>query len=84
MNNYTAEVFFNNGAEPAELAGSFRTAVNMADVDNPDIEKELERLKNVTADFFKDYDDAVAKRLFVAVMDLYGKNISPEWQATGL
>ncbi|HWR74189.1 MAG TPA: S46 family peptidase, partial [Bacteroidales bacterium] len=81
VNNYTAEVFFNNGAEPADLAGSFRAAVNMAALGNPDLEKELERLKNVAADFFKDYDDAVAKRLFVAVMDLYGKNISPEWQA---
>ncbi len=81
VNNYTAEVFYNNGVEPAELANSFRNAVNMAAVKNPDIEKELARLKNVTADFFKDYDDAVAKRLFVAVMDLYARNISPEWQS---
>ena len=81
VNNYTAEVFYNNGVEPAELANSFRNAVNMAEVKNPDIEKELARLKNVTADFFKDYDDAVAKRLFVAVMDLYARNISPEWQS---
>jgi hypothetical protein len=81
VNNYTAEVFFNNGAEPAELANSFRTAINMADARNPDLEKELARLKNVAADFFKDYDGAVARRLFVAVMDLYGKNIDPEWQS---
>jgi hypothetical protein len=81
VNNYTAEVFSNDGVEPAGLANSFRNAVNMAAVKNPDIEKELARLKNVSADFFKDYDDAVAKRLFVAVMDLYAKNISPEWQS---
>jgi hypothetical protein len=81
VNSYTAEVFFNNGAEPAELAGSFRTAINMAAVNNPDIEKELARLKNVAAEFFKDYDEAVAKRLFIAVMELYAKNISPEWQS---
>lgn len=81
VNNYTSEVFFNDGAEPAGLANSFRNAVNMAAIKNPDIEKELARLKNITADFFKDYDDAVAKRLFVAVMDLYAKNISPEWQS---
>ncbi len=81
VNNYTSEVFFNDGAEPAGLANSFRNAINMADVKNPDIEKELARLKNVTADFFKDYDGAVAKRLFVAVMDLYARNISPEWQS---
>ncbi|MFZ0473840.1 MAG: S46 family peptidase, partial [Bacteroidales bacterium] len=81
VNNYTSEVFFNDGAEPAGLANSFSNAINMADVKNPDIEKELARLKNVTADFFKDYDGAVAKRLFVAVMDLYARNISPEWQS---
>ena len=81
VNNYTAEVFYNSGAEPAEIANSFRTAINMAEVKNPDLEKELARLKNVAADFFKDYDDAVAQRLFVAVMDLYGKNIAPEWQS---
>ena len=81
VNNYTSEVFFNDGAEPADLAGSFRTAINMAALGNPDLEQELVRLKNVAADFFKDYDEAVAKRLFVAVMDLYGKNIGPEWQA---
>jgi hypothetical protein len=81
VNNYTSEVFFNDGAEPAGLANSFSNAINMAAVKNPDIEKELARLKNVTADFFKDYDGAVAKRLFVAVMDLYARNISPEWQS---
>jgi hypothetical protein len=81
VNNYTSEVFFNDGAEPAGLANSFSNAINMAAVKNPDIEKELARLNNVTADFFKDYDEAVAKRLFVAVMNLYAKNISPEWQS---
>jgi hypothetical protein len=59
VNNYTSEVFFNDGAEPAGLANSFSNAINMAAVKNPDIEKEL----------------------FVAVMDLYARNISPEWQS---
>ena len=53
----------------------------MAGVKSPDLEKELTRLQSAAADFFKDYDDAVARRLFVAVMDLYGKNIAPEWQS---
>ncbi len=81
VNSYTSEAFFNNGAEPAALANSFRTAIDMAAAKNPDLEKELTRLKDVTADFFKDYDGVVARRLFVAAMDLYGKNIDPEWQS---
>ena len=81
VNNYTSEVFFNDGVEPAGLANSFRSAVKMAGAKSPDLEKELTRLQSTAADFFKDYDDAVAKRLFVAVMDLYGKNIAPEWQS---
>lgn len=81
VNNYTSEVFFNDGAEAAGLANSFRSAVKMAGAKSPDLEKELTRLQSVAADFFKDYDDAVARRLFVAVMDLYGKNIAPEWQS---
>lgn len=81
VNNYTSEVFFNSGAEPAWLANSFRNAVKMAGKNSPDLEKELTRVKNVAADFFKDYDGAVARRLFVAVMELYGKNIDPGWQS---
>ncbi|HZM13537.1 MAG TPA: S46 family peptidase, partial [Bacteroidales bacterium] len=81
VNNYTSEVFFNDGVEPAGLANSFRSAVKMAGAKSPDLEKELTRLQSVAADFFKDYDDAVARKLFVAVMDLYGKNIALEWQS---
>jgi hypothetical protein len=81
VNNYTSEVFFNNGAEPAWLANSFRGAVNMAATESPDLEKELARLQSLAGSFFRNYDDAVARRLFVAVMDLYGKNIDPEWQS---
>jgi hypothetical protein len=82
VNNYTSEVFFNDGAEPAGLANSFRSAVKMAGgAKSPDLEKELTRLQSVAADFFKDYDDAVARGLFVAVMEMYGKNIAPEWQS---
>ena len=41
VNNYTSDVFFNDGAEPAGLANSFRSAVKMAGVKSPDLELSL-------------------------------------------
>ena len=81
VNTYTTEVFFNSGAEVAGLANSFRNAVEMAATNSPDLKNELTRLQNLTGRFFRNYNDAVARRLFVAVMDLYGRNIDAEWQA---
>jgi hypothetical protein len=81
VNIYTTEVFFNNGAEAAGLANSFRNAVEMAGTNSPDLKNELTRLRNLAGSFFRNYNDAVARRLFVAVMDLYGRNIDSEWQA---
>ncbi len=81
VNTYTTEVFFNSGAEVAGLANSFRNAVEMAATNSPDLKNELTRLQNLTGRFFRNYNDAMARRLFVAVMDLYGRNIDPEWQA---
>jgi len=81
VNSYTTEVFFNNGAETAGLANSFRNAVEMAGTNSPDLKNELTRLQNLAGSFFRNYNDAVARRLFVAVMDLYGRNIDSEWQA---
>ena len=81
VNAYTSEVFFSNGAEAVGLANNFRRAVEMAETNNAELQQELTRLKNVSASFFRNYDVNVDRRLFVAVMDLYGKNISPEWQS---
>ncbi len=81
VNSYTTEVFFNNGTETAGLANSFRNAVEMAGTNSPDLKNELTRLRNSAGSFFRNYNDAVARRLFVAVMDLYGRNIDSEWQA---
>jgi len=81
VNVYTSEVFGSSGAEPASLAGAFRRAVELATKQSPDLEAELQRLKDYAAGFFRNYDQDVSKKLFVAVMDLYGKNVDPDWQA---
>jgi hypothetical protein len=77
---YTSEVFFSNGAEAVGLANSFRSAVELASKNDPKLKEELTRLAGVSAGFFKNYNSAVDKRLFAAVMKLYGENVSPEWQ----
>lgn len=77
---YTSEVFFSNGAESVGLANSFRTALDLASKNDPKLEEELARLEGITAGFFKNYNPAVDKRLFAAVMKLYGENVAPGWQ----
>ena len=81
VNAYTNEVFGASGVEPASLAAAFRRAVEMASAKNPELDKELIRLQGYAEDFFRDFDRNVSEKLFVAVMDLYGKNVEPEWQA---
>lgn len=81
VNAYTSEVFGSSAAEPVALAGAFRRAVELASNKNPDLDKELQRLKDYSAGFFRNYDREVSKKLFVAVMELYGKNVDPGWQA---
>ncbi|MRR20028.1 serine protease, partial [bacterium] len=61
-------------------AGAFTRAVELSAQQSPDLPKELQRLKDYAGSWFRNYDQDVSKKLFVAVMDLYGKNVDPEWQ----
>ncbi len=80
VNSYTNDVFGSSGVEPASLAGAFRRAVEMASRKDPELEKELKRLQEYADGYFRNFDRHVSEQLFVAVMDLYGKNIGSEWQ----
>ena len=81
VNTYTSDVFFSVGAEAISLASRFRRAVELAEQKSPDLETELGRMKGFAGGFFRNYDASVDKKLFVAIMDLYGRNIDTEWQA---
>jgi len=81
VNIYTSEVFFSSGAEAVGLAGRFGRAAELASENSTGLDKELERMNGYATGFFRNYDPSVDKKLFVAVMGLYGKNIAPEWQA---
>ena len=81
VNTYTTEVFGSTGAEPVSLAAGFMRAVELASKQSPELGKELERLHGNADGFFRNYDRDVSMKLFVAVMELYGRNVEPEWQA---
>jgi hypothetical protein len=83
VNSYTSEVFFNNGTESVSFS---RNMIQLADLYEKDHTiQQAEELKSKLLDagknFFKNYNKDTDKKLFVALMGLYGENIAPEWQA---
>ena len=73
-------MFGSTGVEPASLAGAFKRAVEMASGKESGLDNELKRVQEYADGFFRNYDRNVSEKLFVAVMELYGKNIDSEWQ----
>ncbi len=83
INSYMGEVF--NGAEAIGLA---RNMMNLVDLTRKGAGEDAirsfkERLISYSDDFFKNYNNPTDKKLFMAVMSLYGTNIEPEWQCEG-
>lgn len=81
--SYTSDVFFNSGAEAAGFA---RNMISLAGLyENNSDEAKINVIKdemvNGAKGFFKNYNQATDKKLFVAVMTLYGENLDPKWQA---
>ncbi len=83
VNNFTSDAFFSNGAEAVGFARNMVTLAGMYE-NNSDPEK-IDVVKNEIVQgakgFFKNYDAETDRKLFVAVMQLYGENLKPEWQA---
>jgi hypothetical protein len=83
VNNYTNEVFFNSGAEAVGFARSIKTLEDL--VRNKEDEDRITAAKinlgAVASAFFRNYNVETDKKMFVAVMDLYGKNIEDRWLA---
>ena len=83
VNNFTSDAFFSNGAEAVGFARNMVTLAGMYE-NNSDPEK-IDVVKNEIVQgakgFFKNYDADTDRKLFVAVMQLYGENLKPEWQA---
>ena len=75
--------FSASGAEAVGFArGMKRLADAVKDKSDQDKIKVLRtNLLEAGKGFFKNYDQATDKKLFVAVMTMYGENIDPKWQA---
>jgi len=79
VNSYTNEVF--NGAEAISLSRGIRNLIDLTEKNSAEdvIKKAKDNLIASSKDFFKDYNKSTDKKLFVAVMTMYGENIDSKW-----
>jgi hypothetical protein len=83
VNSYTNDVFFYNGAEAANFARNIISLAGMYenDPDEAKVKVLKDEMVNGAKGFFRNYNQPTDKKLFVAVMTMYGQNLDPEWQA---
>lgn len=81
--SYTNDAFFSAGAEAVgfarymmSLAGAYETGLGDEKIDVIKYE-----LINRAESFFRNYNQETDKKLFVAMMDMYGENLDQKWQA---
>lgn len=81
VSNYTAEV--SGGAEAFGFASSVRILSELVENDAPEdaIRQARENLLASAESQFRNYDQETDKRLFVAVMEMYGNNLDQKWLA---
>lgn len=79
VNNYTNEVF--GGAEAIGLARSIKSLADLTETNSSEdiISKTKINIIASAKEFFKDYNRETDRKLFVAVMTMYGENIDPDW-----
>ena len=82
VNSYTNEVFFNSGAEVISFSRNMKALAdlikNKGDEDQINVMKI--NLKETGRNFFQNYNQPTDKKLFVAVMTMYGENLDLKWQ----
>jgi hypothetical protein len=83
VNSYTNEVFFNNGTEALSFSRNIKQLADLYKTDHTDDQAGVIKanLSESGKNFFKNYNKAVDKRLFIELMKFYGENIDPAWQA---
>jgi hypothetical protein len=83
VSSYTSDVFFTTGAEAVAFSRYITTLAGIYEK-NGDVTKTQQMKEDLVKSakgFFKNYNQDVDKKLFVAVMTLYGQNLDPKWQA---
>jgi hypothetical protein len=83
VNGLTGDAFFNTGAEAVGFARNIMTLAGLYEKE-PD-EARISVIKSEliagAKGFFRNYNRETDKKLFVAVMKLYGESLDPKWQA---
>jgi hypothetical protein len=82
VNSYTNEVMGMNGAEAISFARSLSRLVDLYEKNSPEdaVKTAKANILASSKEFFKDYNKATDKKLFVTVMTMYGENLDPRWQ----
>ncbi|MDR2886836.1 MAG: S46 family peptidase [Bacteroidales bacterium] len=80
INNCTNEIF--RGADALTLAAAMQQFAEMIinREDPVQIEQVRQYMLNGSTEFYKNYNSGIDKKLFAAVMTLYGESIEPKWQ----
>ncbi|OFY61977.1 MAG: peptidase S46, partial [Bacteroidetes bacterium RBG_13_43_22] len=83
VSSYTNDAFFSSGAEAVGFARYMMafTGLYASDPVSEKIEVAKNELINTTKGFFKNYNIETDKKLFEAVMGMYGENLDEKWQA---
>ncbi len=83
VNSYTNEVFFNNGTEAISFSRNIKPLADLYRTDHTEEQAGVIKINLLESgrNFFKNYNKAADKKLFIALMTLYGENIDPGWQA---
>lgn len=83
VNSFTSDAFFSSGAEAVGFARNMMAFANLfeGDADAARIEAVKGELLAAADRFFKNYNHETDKKLFVAVMGLYGEELEEKWQA---
>jgi len=81
--SYLREAIY--GVEAISFANSVSSLIELYEEKSPEekIIAEKENLVRASEGFFKNYDQVIDKKLFAALMKMYGENIAPEWQYPG-
>jgi hypothetical protein len=83
VNNYTNEVFLYSGAEAVGFARNIKALADLVK-EKSSVEKiESMKINLIQSgnNFFRNYNLSTDKKLFAAVMTLYGETLDTKWQA---
>jgi len=83
VSSFTSDAFFSSGAEAVGFARNMMTLAGLYEgtPDEARISVVKSELLSGGKGFFKNYNRETDKKLFVAVMKMYGENLDPKWQA---